>query len=154
MQEVLSDWHKDCDGFITFSPTTPVLSVPSFTFNAEACSIAYTACYLWTKSISTCTANELSHTQSNVNSNCLCNITHLSLASACEYGGNKTCRGIPATLSNIPEWALCSVRMRNLERSGQYKLTNSRPRLLSFCPPRPLPIHKGPQHYLPCQARV
>src|SRR5271154_2009429 len=35
-QQVLANWHSECDTFISFTPTTPVLSTPTSTIAAYA----------------------------------------------------------------------------------------------------------------------
>ena len=110
VQELISQWHVQCDNAISFSPTTPsTVVLPSTTYNSEACTEAESACNIATSLASSCVMNHPISQQPEQFSTCWCQPQMLSAASVCDYDSNKTCFGVPAALSNIPQWSFCSV---------------------------------------------
>jgi hypothetical protein len=109
-QEFISKWHVQCDNAISFSPTTPsTVVLPSSTYNSEACIEAESACNIETLLASGCAMSHPISAQPEQFASCWCQPKMLSAASVCDYDNNKTCYGIPAALSNIPQWSFCSV---------------------------------------------
>jgi hypothetical protein len=105
----LSEWHKQCDTAVTFSPTTP--STVSLTTTVppvplQACENIESACLTVNSLFSSCISLS---TKSQISS-CVCQEQALSLASVCLYDQNTTCLNTPAEYSNIPNWTLCPVR--------------------------------------------
>jgi hypothetical protein len=109
MQEVLANWHSGCDEFITFTPTTPVLSTPTFTIGNPTCSIIASVCTFAGSITRACKETYTASSQIASLSSCICQPSLLSSASVCEYDGNITCNNFPATLASIDLWNLCPV---------------------------------------------
>ena len=109
IEYVLSAWHKECNTFITFSPTTPSLVSLTTSYNSEACIAVESACVLQTSIVNSCLSAYTVSTQAADLNSCFCQERAISLASVCEYDGNKTCLATTAAFSNIPVWSLCPV---------------------------------------------
>ncbi|KAN0110870.1 hypothetical protein V8E51_007257 [Hyaloscypha variabilis] len=114
MQQVLANWHSGCDKFITFSPTTPVLSTPTFTIGNPACSAIESICTFGGSITRACKESFTASIQIASLSSCLCQSSLLSAASVCEYDGNITCNNFPATLADIDLWILCPAQVAAL----------------------------------------
>ena len=109
-QQVLANWHSECDKFISFKPTTPVLLTPTTTIAAYAvCTNIESICTLGGSITRDCKESYTADSQSASLSSCLCQSSLLSAASVCEYDGNITCLQKPATLSSVDLWMLCPV---------------------------------------------
>jgi len=98
-QTALSLWHSLCNTFTTFPTTTPTLSTISASYDAlcgdsaigEACA---TARLLFDDCSSSFSAP-------NLLTSCVCQPQFLSLDYSCEYLGNTSCLGIPATVEEL-----------------------------------------------------
>jgi len=110
MQQVLANWHSECDTFINFSPTTPVLSTPTFTIMNPICDNIDSICTFGGSITRACKETYTADSQASSLSSCLCQSSLLSAASVCEYDGNITCLDYPATLTSIDLWILCPVQ--------------------------------------------
>lgn len=111
MQQVLANWHSECDTYISFTPATPVLSTPTSTIAAYAvCTNIESICSLGGSITRDCKESYTANSQSVSLSSCLCQTSLLSAASVCEYDGNITCFQRPATLSSVDLWILCPVQ--------------------------------------------
>jgi hypothetical protein len=106
-QQVLQNWHEDCDRFITFTPTTPPLTSLTATFNQQICTALESSCQSFDVQYSSCTG---SYTGSTDLTSCFCRPLMLSLASECLYDGNVSCKSTTAALSNIALYSQCQVR--------------------------------------------
>jgi len=99
-EEALSLWHSLCNTFTTFSASTPPVSVVSASYDIfcgdngvqSACT---TASLLFDQCTSSFSSNNARFTS------CLCQPRFLSLDYSCEYLGNTSCLGIPATAPNM-----------------------------------------------------
>ena len=109
IQQVLANWHSECDTFVTFAPTTPVLSTPTFTIGNPICTNIESICTFGGSITRACKESFPSDSQTASLYSCLCQSSLLSAASVCEYDGNITCLGTPATLTSIDLWVLCPV---------------------------------------------
>jgi hypothetical protein len=93
----LSQWHTLCNALSFFAPTTPSISsiTTYYDYNnlcdGEACA---TAKLLFDSCAGTFT-DDARYTS------CICAPSFLTLDYSCEYLGNTSCEGIPATLSNL-----------------------------------------------------
>lgn len=110
-QSVLSNWHSQCDNIAT--PTTP--SLTTLPASVSQCPVQVrqqfqAACTQVIAAGNACYAQYPALSQSVPYSSCVCQTSILSLASVCEYDGNKTCLGRTPTLSDIPLWSFCPVR--------------------------------------------
>jgi hypothetical protein len=115
-QQVLANWHSECDKFITFTPTTPVLSTLTSTIPPYAvCTNIESICSLGGSITRDCKASYRADSQSASLSSCLCQTSLLSAASVCEYDGNITCFQMPATLSSVDLWRLCPVSSHDFQ---------------------------------------
>jgi hypothetical protein len=107
-QEFLANWHSDCDAFITFSPTTPVLSTLSVTANPDFCTSLFSSCASASYEIEECSSSFPSPSAIISQISCVCNTKILSLAYQCEYVNNASCQLTSATLSNVFGYSFCS----------------------------------------------
>lgn len=107
-QEVVANWHSDCDTYITFSPTTPVLSTLSRTINPDVCTSAYSSCASMSYEIEQCSSSFPSSSAIKSQISCACDTKILSLAYQCEYVGNVSCQMMSAELTNVFGYSLCS----------------------------------------------
>jgi hypothetical protein len=99
-EEALSLWHSLCNTFTTFSPSTPPVSVISSNYDAFCIdNNLHSACATAQLLSDQC---ESSFSSDNGGfTSCLCQPRFLSLDYSCEYLGNTSCLGIPATMSNL-----------------------------------------------------
>jgi len=104
-QQLLSIWNEGCDGFVSFTPTTPPLSTLSTTYNDDACTSVYSSCASWSYAIEECSSSFPSVTRSQIS--CACQARILSLAYSCEFIGNETCEQVPAALSDVFGYSFC-----------------------------------------------
>lgn len=109
MEDVLSNWHKECDSSIAFKPTTPAIVSLTSTYNSEECTAIASACVFGSSIGADCLSSYGAATQSAQLSSCFCQGRYLSAASVCEYDLNKTCIGTTAAHSDIAIWSLCPV---------------------------------------------
>ena len=110
---LLSDWHGWCSGYITFTPTTPVLSTPTTTVPIPGtnafCEDYTTSCAVWSAAESACFDLDPSATASSFLS-CACSTELLSLASVCLYDVSVSCFGrSSAVLTDIALFSICGV---------------------------------------------
>jgi hypothetical protein len=106
-QQVLQNWHQDCDSFITFTPTTPPLTSLTATFNQQICTALESSCLSFDVEYSSCTDSYTAFTDLK---SCICRPPMLSLVSECRYDGNISCKLTTAALSNIRLYSECQVR--------------------------------------------
>jgi len=109
-QYVLSEWNKECDSFISFTPTTPsLLSLTSTYAGVASCEDIQSVCALVTSTGLQCASSYPQQSQSSQFLDCMCQEPVISAASVCEFDGNITCHDQPATLTNIAIWRACPV---------------------------------------------
>ncbi|KAN0089840.1 hypothetical protein V8E51_018419 [Hyaloscypha variabilis] len=99
-QSALSSWHSLCDTFLpsTLTVTTPPLSQITENYLAT-CQAEQDACSTMQLLQDNC---DNSFTEANAAyTSCLCQPRWLSLDYTCEFEGNRSCLGVPATLSNM-----------------------------------------------------
>ena len=105
LQTAIDEWHSACDKEITFSPTTPVVTSLTATYNQDFCNAAGSACASGLDLTSQCS---LSYTSLGAQfSSCICQPELLSLQYTCLYQLNASCLGEPAALTNIPAYNFC-----------------------------------------------
>lgn len=114
-ETLMQTWHTQCDTYITFTPTTPVLSNPTTTRPTLVagtiqpfCTNFLTSCASWSLAEARCWALDYEMTASSA-LDCACSTSLLSLASVCLYDTNITCYGVDANLSAIPLFNICGV---------------------------------------------
>jgi hypothetical protein len=116
LQTAIDGWHSACDGEITFSPTTPVVTSLTATYNQDFCNTAGSACASGLDLTSQCS---LSYTSLGAQfSSCICQPELLSLQYTCLYQVNTSCFGEPATLTNLPAYKLCDNAASVLGSAG------------------------------------
>jgi len=99
-QEALSAWHSLCNTFLpsSLTITTPPLSTITATF-VDNCPAEAKACETAKLIYDNC---GISFTNFGAPfTSCYCQPAWLSLDYQCEYVGNTSCAGIPATLSEL-----------------------------------------------------
>lgn len=114
----LANWHSVCDSYITFTPTSPVLSTLTTTFVLAATSnqaycngIAQDACQSFSVSEVACLQINTAATGSQFLS-CACQESLLSLASVCLYDAAITCQSkSTAILGDVPLYSICGVSL-------------------------------------------
>lgn len=112
---LLSNWHSWCDSYITYTPTTPILSHATTTYPTlvggdvnPLCTEYTTSCAVWSASEASCLALDPAATAASF-LECACQPELLSIASVCLYDVSVTCFGRSATLENLPIWRICGV---------------------------------------------
>ncbi|KAE9363280.1 hypothetical protein N431DRAFT_475440 [Stipitochalara longipes BDJ] len=104
----INQWHSICDGNISFSPTTPVVSSVTTSFNPQNCLTAEAACANAANSNSACSSSYAGKSEIQLYSSCLCEPEILSMSYSCLYLGNISCQITTAALSNIlPAYTFC-----------------------------------------------
>jgi hypothetical protein len=115
LQTAIDEWHSACDLEITFSPTTPVVTSLTATYNQDFCNAAGSACASEADLISQCS---LSYTNLGQFSSCYCQPELLSLQYTCLYQLNTSCFGEPAALTDIPAYNFCNNAASVLGSAG------------------------------------
>ncbi|KAI1615434.1 hypothetical protein EDD36DRAFT_189067 [Exophiala viscosa] len=108
---VLDDWNERCDDYVTYTPTTPVLSNPTTTvptYQPAACTDYSSSCSILTNFESDCLSLDPSATASSFYS-CACAPSLLSMASVCFYDVAVTCRNQSTALSDIDIFGACGT---------------------------------------------
>lgn len=118
MQTAIDEWHSACDNEITFSPTTPVVTSLTATYNQDFCSAAGSAC---ASELDLATQCSLSYTNFGAFSSCYCQPEMLSLQYTCQYQRNTSCFGEPAALTNIVAYSFCDNAASVLGSAGATK---------------------------------
>lgn len=105
MEQDLSIWHDFCDTVISFKPTTPVLSVPTTTYNDDYCQgVVRRACDAGRVQLGSCSAII---TDEVAFSSCMCTPPLLLADYTCEFMGNTSCFSTGATLSSLIGYSDC-----------------------------------------------
>ena len=97
LQSAASAWHSLCSS-ITFTPTTPVISTVSLDGDEFCATAIDRACRTAAASSDQCSR---SATNLAGFSSCVCQPSVILYDYSCEYIGNTTCLGVPATLSEM-----------------------------------------------------
>lgn len=116
MQSELAVWNSGCDDKITYSPTTPVLSTVTATYDVQYCTTAASACQDGLDALQSCSINYLGQAQQY--SSCYCQPSLLSAEYTCGFLGNVSCEQIPATLTNMVQYRYCTNFMEVLGGSS------------------------------------
>ncbi|KIW13498.1 hypothetical protein PV08_08686 [Exophiala spinifera] len=116
-QNLISLWNSACDDAITFSPTTPVLSTLTSTYDVGYCTTAQSACAVEEVALSSCSVNYLGKDDQKFSS-CFCAPSFLSAQYTCGFLGNVSCQQVPATLTNLVGYSYCSNFMSVLGGSS------------------------------------
>jgi hypothetical protein len=116
LQTGIDQWHSACDTEITFSPTTPIVTSLTATYNQDFCNTAGSACASGNDLASQCS---LSYTNLGAHfSSCFCQPELLSLQYTCLYQLNTSCLAEPAALTNIPAYNFCDNAASVLGSAG------------------------------------
>lgn len=130
-QELLSIWNSACDNVVTFTPTTPALSTLTATYDDQYCTTAYSACEAAAADQQACSASYLGKDVQKFSS-CFCAPPILSEGYTCGFLGNVSCRQVPATLTNLPEYPFCDNFMQVLGTAGPGNVRWPQERFLSL----------------------
>jgi hypothetical protein len=103
--DLADSWHTACDPKISFTPTTPIRSSMSFTFDPNACTTAWEGCVSQSAEYEKCQSKH-SMITSDLTS-CLCQSPFLQAAFTCTYLGNVSCGLVPGTLSRVRGYSDC-----------------------------------------------
>ncbi|RYP72287.1 hypothetical protein DL771_004261 [Monosporascus sp. 5C6A] len=103
--DMIALWHDKCSPYLTFTPTTPILTPLSTTMDPDACKSAYDACLRRDDGVKLC-AEAYSASPTEVVS-CLCQPTHLSVASVCYVDRTKCILTGTANISTVLEYRYC-----------------------------------------------
>jgi hypothetical protein len=103
-QSALFSWSQDCIGYITYSPTTPVLTTLATDIPAFCGTQVEAACNEAEEILGACETI----TNSAKFSSCLCQPQFLSQDYTCEYLGNVTCLSTTAAFTNLIGSSACS----------------------------------------------
>lgn len=99
-----ANWHSACDTFISFSVTTPVISSLTSTLDQGACEQVWGLCESGLSSKTNCASTA---TASIDLLSCMCQPAVTSLYSACLWGGNVSCYGVPGNTDGIIGRSFC-----------------------------------------------
>jgi hypothetical protein len=98
MEQGAMSWHAFCDTVVTFSPTTPVVSLASGLYDEKFClTEIYGACASARNELKQCSEIK----ENRLLSACMCDPQLIRQAYSCEYIGNISCLATPAALSNM-----------------------------------------------------
>ncbi|KAH8898272.1 hypothetical protein GQ53DRAFT_415420 [Thozetella sp. PMI_491] len=98
MEEASSLWLSLCKTYITYTPTTPVLSEVTSSFDDAFCNtVVKSACGAATVALDKCDTI----LDESLLSECVCQPSILRYDYTCEYMGNITCFSTAAALSNL-----------------------------------------------------
>jgi hypothetical protein len=104
----VSLWHSICDNQTSFRPTTPALSTLGSTLltdlDAQYCTTVASACASASVGLSSC--DTITLPQSGIG--CACQPQLQSFYYTCAYMGNVSCVGVPATLTSLYGFSLCT----------------------------------------------
>jgi hypothetical protein len=114
-------WNSACDDKITFSPTTPVLSSLTATYDEQYCTSAASACQDGEAGLQACSISYLGKDVQKYSS-CYCAPSLLSAEYTCGFLGNTSCEQIPATLTNMVQYKYCDNFLEVLRGSGSVSL--------------------------------
>ncbi|RYP56176.1 hypothetical protein DL769_009960 [Monosporascus sp. CRB-8-3] len=103
--DMIARWHDNCSPYLTFTPTTPILTPLSTTMDMDGCKSAYDACLRQDDGVKLC-AEAYSASPTEVTS-CLCQPTHLSVASVCYVDRTKCILTETANISTVLEYSYC-----------------------------------------------
>ena len=91
---------------MVYTPTTPVLSSISVSYDPKECSAASTACERMSYSRSQCLLTGKT-SDTSAYSSCLCDPAILSLEYSCRVLGNVSCLQVPAHLDQMTGYSYC-----------------------------------------------
>jgi hypothetical protein len=97
-ESALSLWSGLCSTFTTFSATTPSISAVATSYDALCGDRVDRFCGSANLIVNQC---DYSFTQESLFTSCLCQPNFLILDYNCEYLGNISCLGVPATMSSL-----------------------------------------------------
>jgi hypothetical protein len=106
MNQLADNWNSACDKVITFTPTTPVASTLSVSYDQQYCTTAASACQEQDNNLQSCSISYLGKDVAKFSS-CFCDPPVLSAAFTCGFLGNVSCNAVPATLSNFVQYTAC-----------------------------------------------
>ena len=107
LSQEVSIWHSECDPIINYTPTTPIISSITASYNLDYCLTADQNCESLTQQRDVCTDDYDQGPAASLTS-CLCQPPLLTLAYECSILGNVSCIQVPAALSNMAEYGKCS----------------------------------------------
>jgi hypothetical protein len=106
--EDIETWHNECQQYLTFTPTTPVLTSLAYTRDSDKCMSAYDACLQRDAGVKSC--DQLYSSRKNITEAvvCLCRPSQISMASRC-YLDRTNCGAIWTTvnISTVDEFERC-----------------------------------------------
>ncbi|RYO93929.1 hypothetical protein DL764_007905 [Monosporascus ibericus] len=103
--DMIDLWHDQCSPYFTFTPTTPILTPLSTTMDPDACKSVYGACLRRDVGVKSC-SEAYSPSPTEVVS-CLCQPTHLLVASVCYVDRTKCFPTETANISTVLEYSYC-----------------------------------------------
>ncbi|KIW70767.1 hypothetical protein PV04_03008 [Phialophora macrospora] len=115
-QAAVSNWHQECNTWIDFKVTTPVLSTPSVTLAPIAeCEAIETVCKIEGDLTKSCKQLYGSYTDLLAHpklQSCLCKPSILSMQSRCTVDGDITCLTKSASVGDLDLWRECPLTAR------------------------------------------
>lgn len=106
MQAELQVWNSACDREISFSPTTPILSSLTTTYDAEFCTSVASMCQVGEVELQSCSISYLGKDIQKWSS-CYCAPSLLSAEYSCNFIANISCLATPATLTDMEQYGYC-----------------------------------------------
>jgi hypothetical protein len=114
-QQAISNWHQECNMWIDFRVTTPVLSTPSVTLPPLAeCEAIKTVCKIGGDLTQSCKQLYGSYTDLLAHpklQSCLCKPSILSMESRCIVDGDIICKTQSASVGDLDLWRECPVSL-------------------------------------------
>ncbi|OQU97832.1 hypothetical protein CLAIMM_03712 [Cladophialophora immunda] len=116
-QQAISNWHAECDTWIDYTVTTPILSAPTVTLAPLAeCNAIKTVCKSYGDVTQSCKQSFGFYTNLAAHpklESCLCKPKLLAMESRCIVDGDTTCKGIPGpAVTNLDLWRECPKTAR------------------------------------------
>jgi hypothetical protein len=107
LSQQVSFWHSECDDKVNYTPTTPIISSITASYNIDYCNTVKLNCNSLTQERVLCDNIYQTGPAASLTS-CLCQPPLLTLAYDCSILGNVSCIQVPAALTNMAEYEHCS----------------------------------------------
>lgn len=102
-----SSWHSYCDPVVIYTPTTPILSPITASYNLDYCTTAKDACLSMAYTRSSCYLAYQSNSALTPYRSCMCAPPVLSQEFTCSFLANISCAQVPAHLDHMSGWTFC-----------------------------------------------
>ncbi|KAK4100619.1 hypothetical protein N658DRAFT_91118 [Parathielavia hyrcaniae] len=134
--ESIALWREKCDQYLTFTPTTPVLTSLTTVIDVEECTSIVEACLRRDAGVSSCSQSHSANAEEQVS--CLCRPSQLWAASRCFVDRTDCAFKMESiALSRVPEYRSCSPS--GWVDPGITQTANNSAAITSYHSPTPTP---------------